>query len=109
MNRNEVVELFKILKDVYPTFEVSTQKVNTWARLTEKMDFKRVMKKTEEHVATNKFPPTISEIAAYAPEENKTLKQVEEWKREAAKVPESTKLEFRKKMKELIKEKSNAQ
>lgn len=108
MNRSEVIELFKMLKDVYPNFEVSTQKVNTWSRLTKDMDYKRVVRKTEEHISSNKFPPTIAEIAAYAPEENKVLKQMEEWKREADKVPESTKEEFRRKMQELIKEKSNA-
>lgn len=58
------------------------------------MDFDRVMARAKEHVTTNKFPPTIAEISAYAPEKNEHLEKFERWKREAAQVPESKKREF---------------
>lgn len=105
MNRSEVIELFKLLKDVYPTFEVSTPKVNTWTKLTKDMDNDRVLKKAEQHIAENKFPPTIAEIAAYAPEKNESLAKFNQWKKEAEKVSASKKAEFKRKMQELVKEK----
>src|SRR5690625_837874 len=106
MNREQVIELFKLIRDVYPNFEVDTQKVNTWTRLMKGMDFKRVMAKAEEHVQSNRFPPTIAEISAYAPEENKHLQKIKQWEREAGQVPDHVKQEFKSKLKQLIREKS---
>ncbi|WP_051359540.1 replicative helicase loader/inhibitor [Paucisalibacillus globulus] len=106
MDRKQVIELFKLLKSVYPSFEVSTPKVDSWTRLMRKMDFVRVMEKAEQHSLENKFPPTIAEIAAYAPEKNEHLEKMRQWEIEAAQVPESTKLQFREQMIKLIQEKS---
>lgn len=106
MTREEVVSLFKLLKSFYPKFEVSTEKVNNWAWAMKKMDFDRVMAKAEEHVQTNKFPPTVSEIAAYAPPKNETLEKMKRWEREAAQVPIETKQEFARSMKKLLKDKA---
>lgn len=105
MNRDQVIELFKLIKSVYPTFEVDSHKVDTWTRLMKDMDFKRVMAKTEEHVQSNKFPPTIAEISAFAPPKNETLEKIEQWEREAAKVPQEVKERFRKKMEQLFEDK----
>lgn len=106
MEREHVVKLFKEIKNIYPTFEVSTEKVNTWARMMKKMDNNRVMAKLEEHSLVNKFPPTIAEISAYAPEKNEHLEKMRQWEKEAAKVPQSVKDDFRKQMKKLFQEKS---
>lgn len=111
MNREEVKELFQLIGSVYPMFipdnkEQLTQKVNTWTRLMRNMDFERVMAKAEDHVQTNKYPPTIAEISAFAPEKNETLEKMKQWKREADQVPESVKEEFRQKLQQLMKEKS---
>jgi hypothetical protein len=106
VNRDQVIELFKLLKSVYPSFEVSTPKVDSWARLMKKMDFERVMEKAEHHSLENKFPPTIAEIAAYAPEKNEHLEKMRQWDEEAAQVSESTKLRFRQELQKLIQEKS---
>src|SRR5690625_5822708 len=70
------------------------------------MDYYRVMKRAEEYVVENKFPPTIADIAAYAPPKNETLKQMKQWRKEAEQVPTEVKLRFREKMKQLIEEKS---
>lgn len=105
MTREEIIELFKLIKSVYPTFEVTTEKVDSWTRLMKDMDYKRVMAKTEEHAQSNKFPPTIAEIAAYAPEENKHLEKMRQWKKEADKVPEEVKTDFKNKMQQLLKDK----
>lgn len=105
MDRDEVKELFKLITSVYPRFEVSAQKVDTWTYLMKKMDFKRVMAKAEQHVMENKFPPTVAEIAAYPPEHNDHLDKMKQWEQEAAKVSEETKHRFKYEMQKLIREK----
>lgn len=106
MTKADVVKLFKFIKSIYPTFEVSQEKINIWSSVMKKMDFDRVMVRVNEHVTENKFPPTIAEIAAYPPEKNDHLDKMREWEQEAAKVPESTKQRFKQEMKKLIQEKS---
>lgn len=106
MNRDQVIELFKLIKSVYPNFEVDSHKVDTWTRIMKGMDFKRVMAKTEEHVQTNKFPPTIAEISAFAPPENETLKKMKRWEREAEQVPDEVKQRFAERLNHLLKDKS---
>lgn len=105
MTRDEVINLFKLIKSFYPNFEVTTEKVNNWAWAMRKMDFDRVMVRAQEHVQENKFPPTIAEVAAFAPEKNEHLEKIREWEKEAAQVPQSVKDEFRRKVNELFKEK----
>lgn len=105
MNREQVIQLFKLIKSVYPTFEVDTQKVDIWTRLMKDMDFNRVMTKAEEHVQSNKFPPTIAEISAFAPPENETLKKMEQWEREAEQVPNEVKQRFAQNLNKLLKDK----
>lgn len=106
MTRDEVIRLFKLLSDFYPNFEVSTEKVNNWTWAMKKMDFDRVMAKAQEHVQTNKFPPTIAELAAYAPEKNETLEKMRQWEKEAAQVSPEVKAKFAKGMQKLFKEKA---
>jgi hypothetical protein len=105
MTRDEVKDLFKMISSMYPTFEVSTGKIDTWARMMRKMDFDRVMAKAEKHALENKFPPTIAEIAAFAPEENDHLEKMERWKEEAAQVPPELKQRFNQSIQQLLKEK----
>jgi hypothetical protein len=112
MNRSEVKELFQIIGSVYPSFipndeRFLTAKVNTWTNLMKDMDYKRVIAKAEEHARLNKFPPTIAEIAAYAPEKNEHLEKMKQWEKEAADVPQSVKNEFKRTMEQLFKEKGN--
>jgi len=105
LDREQVKKLFKFLASIYPNFEVSSHKLNVWARMMRDMDYKRVMAKAEQHAIENKFPPTIADIAAYAPPENETLKKMEQWRKEAEQVPTEVKLRFREKMQQLIREK----
>jgi len=107
MNREQVKELFKLIKSVYPMFEVTSDKIDSWTRLMKKMDFERVMAKTEKHVQSNRFAPTIAEISAYPPEKNEHLEKMQRWKEEAAKVSPEKKKQFAKQMKQLIESKRN--
>src|SRR5690625_2846423 len=105
VNKKQIVEMFKLIKSVYPNFEVDQMKVDAWAKVMRGQDYDRIIIKLKEHKKTNKFPPTIAEITANAPKKNYHLKKKKKWKREAAKVPEETKSQFREKLKQLIMEK----
>ena len=102
MNKAQVLEVFKVIKSVYPNFDATQEKLDVWSRVMRKMDFDRVMKKTEEHVVENKFPPSIAEISAYAPPKNDALDKMRKWEEEAARVPEETKRQFREQLQKLI-------
>lgn len=106
MTREEVKDLFMMLKSVYPMFDISTDKVNTWYGLMRDMDFKRVMAKAEQHAQSNRFAPTVAEISGYAPTENTHLNKMREWEKEAANVRPEVKNEFKQKMQQLIRGKS---
>jgi len=106
VTKADILKLFKFLHAIYPNFEVTQEKIDAWSLVMKDMDFDRVMARAKEHSQENKFPPTISEIAAYAPPENETLKQMEQWRKEAEQVPTEVKLRFKRKMQQLIREKS---
>ncbi|SDO80301.1 replicative helicase loader/inhibitor [Halobacillus aidingensis] len=112
MDKAQVLKVFKVLQNAYPRFmpdntEDAQEKLDTWTRMMRDMDFKRVMKKVEEHTVSNKFPPSIAEISAYAPKENESLKKMEQWEREAAEVPQETKDRFLAELNKLMEAKVN--
>lgn len=114
MNKVQVFEVFKVIQSMYPRFmpdEVEDQqkKLDVWAKLMRDMDYDRVMKKTEEHITESKFPPTLAEITAYAPEEDNNQKQLEEWRKEAAKVSQETKDRFQNELRKLTEAKTHDQ
>jgi len=85
VTKKEVAELFKLIKDFYPRFEVTQSKIDNWTRLMEGQNFDRVMFMTEQHIKKNKFPPTVSELVERIDEtRNKDFSnQVEKWESEA--------------------------
>ncbi|KAA0547552.1 hypothetical protein FZW96_11940 [Bacillus sp. BGMRC 2118] len=62
MDRNRVVDLFKIIKMFYENFEVSSEKVDYWHSILKKHDFKTVEENLLQHVETSVYPPKIAEI-----------------------------------------------
>lgn len=91
MERTEVVELFKVIKDVYPNFEVSSERVNTWTRLLGDQDADVVIKNAERHAMNQKFPPTIAELreVRIAARSSDFLEKAKEWERNASGLPRS--------------------
>lgn len=107
MNKEQTFEVLEYLEQSYGQFGFDQKKLDTWAHTMRGMDFKRVMAKAEEHVMTNRFPPSIAEIAAYAPPKNEHLEQMEQWKRDSEKVSDETKERYRQKFQELMEAKAN--
>lgn len=90
MNREQTIELFKFLSDIYPTFlpdskQELTRKVNTWSNLMKDQDFNRVMWKAEQYAKQNKFPPTVADLSERTDHtrNNDFLERVKKWEREA--------------------------
>lgn len=86
MDRKQVKEIFKILKNVYPQFEVTSEKVDVWASFLKDQNPAIIMRNTERFVLESKFPPTIADIRerrieAYS---SNVLDQIKEWERNAA-------------------------
>lgn len=91
MDRKHVIEVFKVIKGVYPLFEVSTEKVDLWARLLKDQNPAVIMRNTEKYVLNQKFPPTIADIREVKLEahSNDFLKKVAMWESEASGKPRS--------------------
>lgn len=62
MDREETKDIFKLISYVYPMFEVTSEKLDTWHYFLKDQSFDDVEKKTKKHIMSQKFPPTISEI-----------------------------------------------
>lgn len=84
MTRDEVKELFKFLKYVYPNFEVSSEKVDIWTELLADQDFEEVMRRAKEYVTENKYPPTVADLYVSKTQQNEFLKQYQQWLKEGA-------------------------
>ena len=91
MKREQVIEVFKLIKNVYPNFEVSTEKVDIWTGLLKGQNPAVIMKNTERYVSTQKFAPTIADLRENTSEarNNDILDQVKQWEREAVGKPRS--------------------
>ncbi|ARI75660.1 hypothetical protein [Halobacillus mangrovi] len=102
MNHDEAVEVLKSIHELYPrTFEITKRRVKLLIPQLEKMDYEAVMEKLSNHVSFSPYPPALSDIAVYLPEENDYLDRICEWEKEAAEVPKETKMQFNKKLDEL--------
>lgn len=108
MERNQAIEILETINELYPRFELTERKIEIMVPQLEKMDYPRVMARLNEHIVNNSFPPTLAEIAAYAPPKNETLEKMKQWKKEAAEVPLEVKEKFREEMKKLFEEKNRA-
>jgi ribosomal protein L12E/L44/L45/RPP1/RPP2 len=107
MNKDQAGDVLRAIGDLYPnTFQVTETKVKLLIPQLEKMDYERVMANLSSFAATNKFPPTISEIAGYTPEHNDSLEKMRKWKEEADKVDPAIKERFKRDMEKLLKDKS---
>lgn len=84
MTREQVKELFKFLKYIYPNFEVSSEKVDIWTELLSDQDFSKVMERAKKHSLEHRFPPSIAEIRVYEPPQNEFLNKYQQWQRVGA-------------------------
>lgn len=91
MERKQVIEVFKLLNNVYPNFEVSTEKVDIWTKLLRGQNPAIIMRNAEQYVLTQKFPPTIADLRETKNESRSddVLKQIRQWERDSVDKPRS--------------------
>lgn len=86
MNRDEVKQVFKFISEVYPQFEVTPDRLNTWTHLLKDQDPAKVMKNAKRYALENKFPPSVADIRepvleAYS---NDFIAKQNEWREKAS-------------------------
>lgn len=62
MTRDDVKELFKMIKLYFDNFVVSSEKVDAWHKLLQDQDTKKVMERLEYHFKTKPFPPSVADL-----------------------------------------------
>jgi hypothetical protein len=81
-----VKEVFRILKNVYPQFEVTSEKLDIWSRFLKDQNPAIVMKNTERFVLESKFPPSIADVRERKLEsyESNIIEKIRGWEKDAA-------------------------
>lgn len=85
MTRDQVKEVFKILKYAYPLFEVTSEKVDAWTRLLKDQNPAVIMRNAERFILESKFPPSIADLRErnHAAYQSNILDQIKEWEKNA--------------------------
>lgn len=86
MTKEQVFELLQFINAVYPSFEITQPRIDTWASLFRDQDPTRVMKNAEYYVLEHKFPPSVADLREVKTEANNSdfLKKAEEWRLKAS-------------------------
>ncbi|GAE31787.1 hypothetical protein [Halalkalibacter hemicellulosilyticus] len=87
MTNEEAAEVLLTIHEVYPSFELTERKMNMLVPALLDMDLVRVLKRLNEHIMTNPWPPTMADIAAFPDRQNKTLKKTQEYEKVASENP----------------------
>jgi len=75
MTKRQVTQLLAFLNDVYPNLEVTQSRIDTWFALMKDQNPATVMKKAEDYVLKNSYPPTVADLIIIKPK--KTRDQIE--------------------------------
>jgi hypothetical protein len=78
----EIARLYKKIKRYYPAFDASIEAVEDAYRYLKNVPFDVAEKNVDQHIMTEKFPPTIAEIrAGYQDPESSSVPGVAETRR----------------------------
>jgi hypothetical protein len=83
--KEQVFELMKFLRNVFPSFDFDQDKLNTWHRLLKDQDPVKVMKVAERFALEQKFPPVIADLRERKLNyQTDILSEIKEWERNAS-------------------------
>lgn len=98
MNRVEILDLLTEIKRNYPSFDVSDESIERHSKYLRDFPFDAAMQNVEDHIRTDRFPPTIADIRGRLGDQMESQKskeqtasyfaQVELWKHNAAPPPD---------------------
>ncbi|NOJ72454.1 replicative helicase loader/inhibitor [Paenibacillus alvei] len=74
MTERETLSLLAVISTAYPMIDMTDEYVDLWIKMMRNVDFKTATEALHKHILTNKYPPTIAEIAAVGHTEAERLK-----------------------------------
>jgi hypothetical protein len=84
VTKEQVFELMKFIRNVFPSFDFDQEKLNTWHRLLKDQDPAKVMIAAERFALEQKFPPVIADLRERRMNyQSNILLEMEEWERNA--------------------------
>jgi hypothetical protein len=85
VNKEQVFELMKFLRNVFPSFDFDQEKLNTWHRLLKDQDPAKVMKVAERFAMEQKFHPVIADLRERKMNyQTDILVEMKEWEQNAS-------------------------
>jgi hypothetical protein len=67
MDKKQVITLMKVINNCYQNFDVTEEKVNTWAAIMADVPFEKAQKNLMTHIKSNSFVPTPADIIKHDP------------------------------------------
>ena len=106
MDKEQGIEVLETIKEVYPKFEITKRKAKVLVPALMRLDYDGTMRKLQDYILENPFPPAISDIAVFPPAsqrpEEQEWRKIERFREEAKKVRPETREKFRREMKKLL-------
>jgi hypothetical protein len=85
VTKEQVFELMKFIRNVFPSFDFDQDKLNTWHRLLKDQDPVNVMKVAERFALEQKFPPVIADLRERKLNyQTNILEKIKEWENNAS-------------------------
>ena len=72
MTKRQVIHLLSFLNDVYPNLEVTQSRIDTWFALMKNQNPATVMRKAEDYVLRNTYPPSVADLITIKPKKSRT-------------------------------------
>ncbi|WP_028609755.1 replicative helicase loader/inhibitor [Paenibacillus harenae] len=99
MKKQETAQFLAVVKTAFPHFEITEPVVHLWHEYLEPIPFDQAKKNLQEHIRSNRFPPTIADIVRLEPNSTLHIDQLrletaerfalmDEWERNAVPIPE---------------------
>jgi hypothetical protein len=105
MNKLQVIDLLEMLKRSYPGIDTSPESVQHYCKYLQDFPFDVAMRNVEEHIRTERFPPTIADIRGRLGDQmdaersrrqaQEYFDQLEEWRKRSAPPPPGLSAEVR--------------
>ncbi|WP_227396807.1 replicative helicase loader/inhibitor [Jeotgalibacillus aurantiacus] len=62
MTKRELLQLFKTIAHVYPSFDWDQGKIDVWHRMIKDQDYEATERVLDAYMQDNRFPPTIADL-----------------------------------------------
>jgi hypothetical protein len=78
MKQQETAQFLAVVKTAYPHFDISEEVVRLWHQFLSAISFVTAQKNLNDHIASNRFPPTIADIVRKDPNQYVDYAQLRE-------------------------------